>query len=187
MSYPRLRLLQQTLCPARAGTLRARLVSMGYVSTVLYLAISVALIGMAFALIGMALWNAVTASLAGAPLDALLDAVGLIIIAMAVGDVGKSLYEEEIVRERELASPVEARRNLTKFMVIICIAVALEGVVHILRAAEQETVALLPPVLLVVSAAVLMVGLGLYQKLSGPSEANERKGGSAGERTQQAR
>jgi hypothetical protein len=152
---------------------------MTFVSTVLYFAISAALMMMAFALIVMALWNAVTAALAGAPLDALLDAVGLIIIAMAVGDVGKSLYEEEIVRERELASAIEARQNLTKFMVIICIAVALEGVVHVLRAANEETRALLPPVLLVLSAAVLMVGLGVYQKLSGPIEATERKAGTA--------
>ena len=48
-----------------------------------------------------------------------------------------------------LASAIEARQNLTKFMVIICIAVALEGVVHILRAADEEISALLPPVLLV--------------------------------------
>jgi hypothetical protein len=150
---------------------------MSYVSTVLYFAISVALMVMAFALIVMALWNAITSALAGTPLDALLDAVGLIIIAMAVGDVGKSLYEEEIIRERELASAIEARQNLTKFMVIICIAVALEGVVHILRAADEEIAALLPPVLLVLSAAVLMVALGLYQKLSGPVEARERREG----------
>jgi hypothetical protein len=148
--------------------------SMSRVSTLLYVAISGALIIMAFALIVMALWNAVSGSLAGNPLDALLDALGLIIIAMAVGDVGKSLYDEEVVRERELGSAIEARQNLTKFMVIICIAVALEGVVNILRAAGEETAVLLSPVLLVLSAAALMIALGIYQKLSGPVESKER-------------
>jgi len=151
---------------------------MSYVSTVLYFVITAALMLIAFALIIMALWNAITGALAGTPLDALLDAVGLIVIAMAVGDVGKSLYEEEVVRDRELASAIEARQSLTKFMVIICIAVAIEGVVHILRAANDELAALVPPVLLVLSAAILMMALGLYQKLSAPAEARERRDGA---------
>jgi uncharacterized membrane protein YidH (DUF202 family) len=127
-------------------------------------------------LIIAAFWNAADSVInRGDPVDALLNAVGLIVIAMAAVDVGKYLFEEEVVRERELRSAVEARQSLTKFMVIICIAVALEGVVQISRVAQESFETLLRAALLVLTAVAVMVGLGVYQKLSGAVEAKDRR------------
>jgi hypothetical protein len=127
-------------------------------------------------LVGAALWNAAETLLnRGEAVDALLSAVGLIVIAMAATDVGKYLFDEEVVRERELRSAVEARQSLTKFMVIICIAVALEGLVQIARVSQASLDALLPAALLILTAVAVMVGLGVYQKLSGEVEAKDRR------------
>jgi uncharacterized protein involved in cysteine biosynthesis len=51
-------------------------------------------------------------------------------------------------------------------MVIICIAVALEGVVQIFRATAGPLEALFGAALLVLTAVAVMVGLGFYQRLS---------------------
>jgi hypothetical protein len=145
-------------------------------SNALYLVISGAFVLIALLLIVAAFWSAAESVLGrGNPLDALLNAVGLIVIAMAAVDVGKYLFEEEVVRERELRSAVEARQSLTRFMVIICIAVALEGVVQISRASEESFETLLRAALLVLTAVAVMVGLGVYQKLSGTVEAKDRR------------
>jgi uncharacterized membrane protein YidH (DUF202 family) len=145
-------------------------------SNALYLVISGAFILIAMLLIVAALWNAADSVInRGDPVDALLNAVGLIVIAMAAVDVGKYLFDEEVVRERELRSAVEARQSLTKFMVIICIAVALEGVVQISRVSQESFDTLLRAALLVLTAVAVMVGLGVYQKLSGDVEAKDRR------------
>jgi len=108
-------------------------------SNALYCVISGAFVLIAMLLVVAALWNAAETLLnRGEAVDALLSAVGLIVIAMAATDVGKYLFDEEVVRERELRSAVEARQSLTKFMVIICIAVALEGLVQIARVSQAQ-------------------------------------------------
>ena len=145
-------------------------------SNALYFVISGAFVLIAVLLVGAALWNAAETLLArGEAVDALLSAVGLMVIAMACVDVGKYLFDEEVVRERELRSAVEARQSLTKFMVIICIAVALEGLVQIARVSQASFDALLPAALLILTAVAVMVGLGMYQKLSGEVEAKDRR------------
>jgi CDP-diglyceride synthetase len=145
-------------------------------SDLLYRTLSGALIGIAVLLIVAAFWNAVEVLIGrGDVLDALLKAVGLIVIAMAATDVGKYLFEEEVERGRELRSATEARRSLTKFMVIVCIAVALEGVVQIFRATQGPLEALFGAALLVLTSVVVMVGLGFYQKLSREVESKDSR------------
>ena len=99
---------------------------------------------------------------------ALLDAVGFIVIAMAVFDVSKFLMEEEVFKSRELASPREASATLTKFLVIISIAVSLEALVFIFDAARKDITLLIYPTLLLVAVVLLVVGLGIFHRLNQP-------------------
>ena len=97
---------------------------------------------------------------------ALLDAVGFIVIAMAVFDVSKFLLEEEVLKNRELGSPQEARVTLTKFLVIISIAVSLEALVFIFDAAKRDITLLVYPTFLLIAVVLLVVGLGIFQRLN---------------------
>ncbi|HEY9050139.1 MAG TPA: general glycosylation pathway protein [Gammaproteobacteria bacterium] len=106
-------------------------------------------------------------------IEKLLDSVGLIVIAIAVYDVVKYLMEEEVLRNRELRSTREARLTLTKFLVIICVAVSLEALVFIFGAGRKEVADLLYPTLLLAVSVLLMVGLGVYQRLSYSTENND--------------
>ncbi len=105
--------------------------------------------------------------------SAALDAIGLTVIALAVFDIAKYLYEEEVTRERELRSPREARRTLTKFLVIIVIAVTLEALVFIFETGTTAMEQLIYPTALLVAAVFLVIGLGWYQKLSSGTESSE--------------
>ena len=55
----------------------------------------------------------------------MLDAVSLVIIALAVFDVAKFLVEEEISRDKEMRSAQEARQTLAEFITIVIIVSAL--------------------------------------------------------------
>lgn len=104
---------------------------------------------------------------------ALLDAVGFIVIAMAVFDVSKFLLEEEVFKNRELGSPQEASVTLTKFIVIITIAVSLEALVFIFDAARKDITLLIYPTFMLFAVVLLIVGLGVFQKLN--QSTNDKK------------
>lgn len=148
---------------------------LGWISALVYIVVSVALTTIALTLIAYAAWKAwIAVSYSKDAVIGLLDSIGLIVISLAVLDVSKYLMEEEVLRDRELRSAVEARQTLTKFMVIICIAVSLEAVVYISRAGEHIQ-NLLYPAILLLSAVAAMVGLGAYQKMSGAIEIKDQR------------
>ena len=63
---------------------------------------------------------------------------------------------------KELRDPEEARRTITKIIVIITIAVSIEGLVYIFKAGTKDITLLLYPALLIVVSAILIVALGVY-------------------------
>ncbi len=138
-----------------------------YTTSAVYLLVSAALLAISLAMIGHAIWEVAHAFIyAGGVVETMLDGIGQIVISVAVFDVAKYLMEEEVLRERELRSPREARQTLTKFLVIIAIAVTLEALVFIFGAGTKDVNGLLYPTLLLAVSVLLIVGLGLYQRLS---------------------
>lgn len=142
-----------------------------FVTHIIYIIVSLCLFLVSVTMIGVAIWQILHAFSQSQPLvTTLLDSVGLTIIAIAVFDVVKYLMEEEVLRDRELRSPKEARRTLTKFLVIICIAVSLESLVFIFGAGRNHVNLLIYPSVLLAVTVLLIVGLGFYQKLSHDAE-----------------
>jgi fatty acid desaturase len=105
----------------------------------------------------------------------MLQSVGAVIIAVAILDVAKYMLEEEVFRNKELRSPKEVRETLTKIMVIVAIAVSIEALVYIFKAGAEDLRLLVYPAFLIVTVVLLIVGLGIYQKLSINSESTENE------------
>ena len=105
----------------------------------------------------------------------MLQSVGAIIIAAAIVDVAQYMIEEEVFLNKELRDPEEARRTITKIIVIITIAVSIEGLVFIFKAGTKDLTLLLYPALLIAVSAILIVALGVYQKLSATIEKVEKE------------
>ena len=105
----------------------------------------------------------------------MLQSVGAIIISAAIIDVAQYMMDEEVFKNKELRDPAEARRTITKIIVIITIAVSIEGLVFIFKAGREDLTLLLYPALLIVVSAVLIVALGVYQKLSATIEKVEKE------------
>jgi hypothetical protein len=117
----------------------------------------------------------------------LLEAVGYVVISIAVFDVAKYFIEEEVIRGREMRLPSEARRSLTKFVSTIIIAVFIEGLVQVFGAAKegQATVGFEGSLLLI--GAVIILGLGGYQWLSASVEERVEAKDEAAEEADAAR
>jgi hypothetical protein len=139
-----------------------------WVSQVLFVVVAAALCALAISMVVAGAWQLVRGAFGGeVGIFNLMNGVGMLIVSLAIIDVAKFVVEENVVRERELRSPVEARRSLTKFMTIIIIALSLESVVGIFEAGRDKTFdQLIYPAMVMVTAVLALVGLGLFQFLS---------------------
>ncbi|SDC02260.1 hypothetical protein [Ruegeria marina] len=105
----------------------------------------------------------------------LLDAVSSLVISVAVLDVAKYVMEEEVLRSRELRRPREAREAVTKFMVIIALVVSIEGIVLVFELGRSHPELLLYPIMLLCVSVIIVVGLGVFQRLSLKSEQHLKR------------
>jgi hypothetical protein len=99
-----------------------------------------------------------------------LTGIGYVVVAIAVFDVAKYLVEEEVVRGREMRAAGETRRSLTRFISTIAIAVFLEALVTVFRVSQDNVTELIYPTMLFIAAILLVIGLGIYQRLSAEVE-----------------
>ncbi len=139
----------------------------GFLGRAAYGLISLSFGLISLAMIGVAIWGiGISIHEKTLLVTALLDAIGLIVIGMAVFDVAKFLAEEEVFKAVDVKSPAKQRATLIKFLVIIAIAVTLEALVFVFDAGKKDISLLIYPTFLLIAAVLLVVSLGVYQKLS---------------------
>jgi hypothetical protein len=144
---------------------------------VLYGIAAVALALLALAFIGLAAARVIGAIMQGdATVSAMLEAVGMMIVALAVFDVSKYLIEEELLRDRELRSAEEARKTLTKFLTIVIIAISLEAIVFTFEAGKEDMEKVIYPAALLAVVGGLVAVLGVYQRMSTSTEKRDPSG-----------
>src|SRR4051812_40580932 len=146
---------------------------MEWLSRFAFASASLVLMAMSIALV---LYGAVEVALVGIGSwkDAggvLLSAIGYVVIAIAVFDLAKYFIEEEVIRGRELREAAEARRSLTKFVSTVAIAIFIEGLVITFQASKDDLPTMVYPTALLLSAILIVVGLGVFQRLSAEVES----------------
>jgi hypothetical protein len=145
---------------------------MDLISRIAFGTASLSLMAMSMALVvyGLIEVGVAAASSWRAVSDALLAGIGYVVISLAVFDVAKYFIEEEVIRARELRLASEARRSLTKFISTITIAVFIEALVTVFRVSKEDVDRLLFPTALLLVAILIVVGLGVFQRLSASVE-----------------
>ena len=149
-----------------------------WLARLLFVMVALALFALAITLVISGAWQLVRGAFGGEiGIFNLMNGVGLLIVSLAIADVAKFVVEENVVRERELRSPAEALRSLTKFMTIIIIALSLEAVVGIFEAGrEKHFDQLVYPAVVMAAAILALVGLGAFQFLSRRSQREAAAG-----------
>ncbi|MCK0197515.1 GNAT family acetyltransferase [Ancylobacter sp. 6x-1] len=104
------------------------------------------------------------------PHEAMLDVVGYLIVALALFDVAKYFFEEEVPAGREKRTPADARRGLTKFVSTIIIAIFLEALLLTFETARDDMTRMIYPVMLLGTGCAALLTLGAFQRLSAAAE-----------------
>lgn len=156
-----------------------------FMSNLLYSIIGTALITMAVLSIWTAIHGSLRALFSGdGRTSVVLSSVGLVVLSLALFDVGRYLIEEEVFRSRELRETGEVRQSLTKFLTILIIALGLEALVYVFKAgrsgpegkeSDPGLEPLIYPTLLIVAIAILLFALGWYQRISVRAELSEKR------------
>jgi hypothetical protein len=152
-----------------------------FVVSLLFLAAGAALIVLA----GMELWQGVqpfeSPSLTQR-LNAVLQSIAVLTVAVAALELGQTILEEEVHRQAQMSAPTRVRRFLSRFMVVLVVALSLETVVLVFRV-SQEAPEQLPYVASVgVAAALLLVAWAVFIRLNRSAEELEPEAMQAAKR-----
>jgi len=104
--------------------------------------------------------------------EAVIEAVGLLAAAVVALQISQTVLEEEVVRDAHIGAPTRVRRFLSRFMVVIVVAVAVEGLVAIFKAREKPELMLYAAALLS-AVGLLMAGWGVFIRLNRYAEELE--------------
>jgi hypothetical protein len=92
-------------------------------------------------------------------------------LALAIFDLGKTIFEEEVLMHKDIFRHSSTRRTITRFIAAILIAVSIEALLLMFKSALGDGLDMLPAVWMMFAAVGLLVGLGLYVYLGARAEA----------------
>lgn len=140
-------------------------------SNIFYSAASLALMTFAVILACSGPVNLIRAALAHESLvTAMVNSLSYLILSLAVFDVARYVFDEEVLRGREMRKAAETRRSITKFITVIIIAVHMDALVALSKAAQEDLSQLIYPVVLILGGVALLLSLGVFQRLSATVE-----------------
>ena len=136
-----------------------------------------ALVLMGFA--SMELWEAVvtergtslSSRVAGA-----IESIGLMAVALVSLEMSQTVMEEEVVRRVHVSAPTRVRRYLSRFLVVVVVALAIESLVAVVQALHQQPEALPHAAAVAAGAAALLVAWGAFVRLNATAEQLEPEG-----------
>ena len=129
----------------------------------LFIAISILLIWVS----GHTAWMAMTGDDAA---NEAIEAIGLLAIAIVALQIAQTIIEEEVIRDSHVSAPTRVRRYLSRFLVVVVVALSIEGLVASFKALHEDPLMLPHAASILVAAALLLAGWGVFIKLNRSAE-----------------
>jgi hypothetical protein len=102
-----------------------------------------------------------------------LESIGLLTIAVVALELGQTILEEEVQREAQVSAPTRVRRFLSRFMVVVVVALSIESLVAVFELAHEDPARLPQAASIAVAAGVLLAAWGIFIKLNKSAEELE--------------
>jgi Ni/Fe-hydrogenase subunit HybB-like protein len=94
--------------------------------------------------------------------QALIEAIGILAAAVVAFQIAETITEEEVVRDANISAPTRVRRFLSRFFVVLIVALAIEGLVATFRAVHEEPEQLIYAAALLAGTGVLLAAWGWF-------------------------
>src|SRR5687768_6569530 len=146
------------------------------VFTVIYSAIALLFGAAAVVLVIRAvatLWHAVTQ--APAPVSEVIESIGILAIALVALEIAQTVMEEEVVRRSQVSAPTRVRRYLSRFLVVVVVALSIKYLVAVVRFLEGDPRMLFSASSIGLATAALLAAWGVFIRLNRAAEELDRK------------
>ena len=145
---------------------------------VVYRIIAALFAGCAALLVGFAVIEVVAGLVAedverSARFSTVLEAVGMLTIAVAALELSQTVWEEEVLRKALMSAPTRVRRFISRFLVVVVVALAIEALVGAFHYVHDEPEQLPNAASIAIAAAALLVAWGVFVRLNLSAEALE--------------
>jgi hypothetical protein len=141
-----------------------------FVISLLFIGCGVALIVFAC----MQLWGSVSAGPGvSARINQVLESLALVTVALAALELGETIIEEQVQREAHMSAPTRARRFLSRFMVVLVVALSIEALVLVFKYSHEAPANIPYATMVAFAAAGLIAAWGLFVRLNRAAEELE--------------
>jgi hypothetical protein len=127
-------------------------------TALLFAAASLVLIGIAVRIGAQALLEGFDESAA----LIVIEAVGLLAAAVVALQIAETIIEEEVIRDAHISAPTRARRFLSRFYVVVVVAMAIEGLVATFNAIHEDMSQLVYAAALIGATALMLSAWGVF-------------------------
>ena len=118
-------------------------------------------------------WLAVAAGLDQAAAQTIIEAIGLLAAAVVALQIAQTIAEEEVMRDADISAPTRVRRFLSRFFVVVVVALIVEGLVATFKAIHEDPSQLRYAAAMVISVGVLLAGWGIFLRCNWYAEKLE--------------
>lgn len=118
-------------------------------------------------------WNALAGGFDAAAALGIIEAVGLVAAAVVALQIAETIVEEEVVRDADISAPTRVRRFLSRFLVVVVVALAIEGLVATFKALHEDPAELSYAAVLLIALGVLLAAWGYFIRMNSFAEKLE--------------
>jgi len=118
-------------------------------------------------------WLAFAGHLDQAAAQGVIEAVGLLAAAVVALQIAETIVEEEVIRAADISAPTRVRRFLSRFFVVVIVALAIEGLVATFRALHENPAQLPYAASLLAAVGILLASWGVFIRLNRSAEELE--------------
>ncbi|MGI4847431.1 MAG: hypothetical protein ACRYGK_04745 [Janthinobacterium lividum] len=107
-------------------------------------------------------WEAIAGGADVGAAQAIIEAVGLLAAAVVALQIAETIVEEEVVRDADISAPTRVRRYLSRFFVVVIVALAIEGLVATFKALHEKPADLPYAAIIIVAVGILLAAWGVF-------------------------
>ena len=105
--------------------------------------------------------------------DSILECIGMLTIGLVALELSQTIFEEEIQRDVKVSGPTRVRRYLSRFLVVIVVALSIETLVAVFELMHSDPAKLPYAGAIGGSAALLLIAWGVFVRLNRSAEELE--------------
>ena len=105
-----------------------------------------------------------------------IESIGLLAVALVALEMAQTVAEEEVVRRVGVSAPTRVRRYLSRFLVVVVVALAIESLVAVVQSLHARPETLPHAASVALGAAALLAAWGVFVRLNRSVEELEPEG-----------